>query len=70
MPEKVDEEPIENMVVIQDLESHLNKHIPLHELDELANCGVYFNMGYEKQDKVMKTCIGKLWTWTRIPKFK
>ena len=70
MPENVDKEPIENMVVIQDLESHLNKHIPLHELDELANCGVYFTMGYEKQDKVMKTCIGKLRTSTRIPKFK
>ena len=70
MPEKVDKEPIENMVVIQDLESHLNKHIPLHELDELANSGVYFNMGCEKQDKVRKTRIGKLRTWTRIPKFK
>ncbi|KAL0000300.1 hypothetical protein SO802_019902 [Lithocarpus litseifolius] len=69
MPEKVDKEPIENMVIIQDLESHLNKHIPLHELNELANNGVYFNMGCEKQDKVRKTRIGKLRTWTRIPEF-
>ena len=70
MPKKVDKEPIKNMVVIQELESHLNKHIPLHELNELANSAVYFNMGCENQDKVRKTRIGKLRTWTRIPEFK